>query len=427
MNTPATTLLRHPIVLSATLLWLVNDHVFKHVCPSWWTGKLSDVASMVVFPVVLSATLECAGWRHRRTLGVAALGTALLFVAIQLSAPAADLYVQLFGALHWVLGGMRGLPGVVAHTSDPTDCIVAPLAAIPVWLAHHERLPTGVALAAAMLWFVTPATAQATPLTVSSVDVFGGVAVDSDPTPFLLPPIFVQDEWGRARYGLVGAEGAWRAQATRRTSLGMSLGHTEGWLLDATDVHQRFGVVAARYRLTTVGALGVTSLSRVEIRYGLHLLVGSTQDDRLVIPTGFVRFRWFARRLRGVALVWGGGPPSPVAQFDMLHFGVAYEGRRGGRVSLIGTMAARMQPGIAGRTDLYSGFELAGYFGGGWLEVRAPLANGRQLRFDLRAGARHAIASVGVSWAPRGRPGHRADGAAGEPHRAVARGLSGER
>ena len=45
-----------PITLVALGLWLVNDHVLKGVCPGPFTGKASDVAGLVAFPIVLLAT-----------------------------------------------------------------------------------------------------------------------------------------------------------------------------------------------------------------------------------------------------------------------------------------------------------------------------------------------------------------------------------
>ena len=58
--------LLHPLVLGAVALLLLNDHVFKARWPSWWTGKLSDVAGLVMFPLVLQALWEQArAWGGR--------------------------------------------------------------------------------------------------------------------------------------------------------------------------------------------------------------------------------------------------------------------------------------------------------------------------------------------------------------------------
>ncbi|WNG39655.1 hypothetical protein F0U61_42760 [Archangium violaceum] len=44
----------------------VNDHVFKLHCPSWWTGKLSDVAGLAFFPLLPQALWEAVTGRRER-------------------------------------------------------------------------------------------------------------------------------------------------------------------------------------------------------------------------------------------------------------------------------------------------------------------------------------------------------------------------
>ena len=43
----------HPLTVGATAVLLLNDHVFKQAWPGLVTGKLSDVAGLVVAPPVL--------------------------------------------------------------------------------------------------------------------------------------------------------------------------------------------------------------------------------------------------------------------------------------------------------------------------------------------------------------------------------------
>ena len=50
----------HPVVLTALAIWLLNDHVLKARWPGAVTGKLSDVAGLVAFPVLLAAGIEVA-------------------------------------------------------------------------------------------------------------------------------------------------------------------------------------------------------------------------------------------------------------------------------------------------------------------------------------------------------------------------------
>lgn len=44
-------LLLHPFFLFSLLALLLNDHWLKYMCPGWITGKLSDFAGLLVFPV----------------------------------------------------------------------------------------------------------------------------------------------------------------------------------------------------------------------------------------------------------------------------------------------------------------------------------------------------------------------------------------
>lgn len=53
----ALALLTHPLSLAALGLMLVNDQVFRRLSPSWWTGKISDLAWLFFVPFVAAAFL----------------------------------------------------------------------------------------------------------------------------------------------------------------------------------------------------------------------------------------------------------------------------------------------------------------------------------------------------------------------------------
>jgi uncharacterized protein YjeT (DUF2065 family) len=97
--------------LSLALL-LLNDHVLKHagVLPSWLTGTLSDIAGMVVAPIMVAVLL---GARTRITVAGAFAVVALPFVAIKTSAMASAWYVTALASI-----------GITAHNVvDPTDLV----------------------------------------------------------------------------------------------------------------------------------------------------------------------------------------------------------------------------------------------------------------------------------------------------------------
>ncbi|WP_223758034.1 hypothetical protein [Myxococcus sp. RHSTA-1-4] len=133
--------LLHPLVLGAVVLLLLNDHVFKARWPSWWTGKLSDVAGLVMFPVLLQALWEKACVRagrgfhpSRAVLVTCVLLTGLCFSAINVSEAAGQAWQWALGALQWPARAAWALvtesrtPRVapVAHTVDAEDLLTLP-------------------------------------------------------------------------------------------------------------------------------------------------------------------------------------------------------------------------------------------------------------------------------------------------------------
>lgn len=142
---PCLDALAGPIPVTALLLLLVNDHVLKATHPGWWSGKLSDVAVLVLLPFLLLALRDVAVVvrLHARPAGVmsavAAAAIAIgLFTVIELTAIGAELYRWGLGLAQWpvrsglaAMGGDR-IPAVapVALTSDPSDLLTLPFGLI---------------------------------------------------------------------------------------------------------------------------------------------------------------------------------------------------------------------------------------------------------------------------------------------------------
>lgn len=137
----ASRLLVAPLSLAAIALLVINDHVLKTYAPGVVTGKLSDVAGMIFFPLLLAAALEQVGLRRgAQTIVAAALATGIVFAAVKLWTPAGDAYRAGLAALQWpfralaaVLGG-DALPalGRVHLTADPTDLLALPALLVPI-------------------------------------------------------------------------------------------------------------------------------------------------------------------------------------------------------------------------------------------------------------------------------------------------------
>ena len=162
----------HPAFLGSLAVLALNDHVFKgaNIFPEFVTGKLSDVAGMLVAPLLLAAVV---GVRTRRAWWAAHVAVAAVFSAIQVSTTAAAAWAGAMSAV--------GFPWVI--TADPTD-----LAALPLLL-----------LSAALY----PAAMRAAPRqnlrSSAEVGIAGvGVAVcaaTSPPPPDLVEPDLFTDVW----------------------------------------------------------------------------------------------------------------------------------------------------------------------------------------------------------------------------------------
>jgi hypothetical protein len=134
------------VVLLAVVLLAVNDQVLKQAAPSWWTGKLSDAAGLVVAPVLAVAGVELVlGHVVPRRALAAALGlVGAAFVAVQLWSPADAAYEVVFGAARWPLDALVGLVAgegapplaPVEHWADAEDLLALPALAVPWLLAR---------------------------------------------------------------------------------------------------------------------------------------------------------------------------------------------------------------------------------------------------------------------------------------------------
>jgi hypothetical protein len=120
----ATRLLAHPLSLAAISLMLANDFIFKTLWPSWWTGKLSDLAGLFFLPFLLAALLSPfvparrVGWL---AFGLVGVGFTLLKID-----PAFNSLVAGLGR------SLTGLP--VRARIDPSD-LLALVSLLPAaWL-----------------------------------------------------------------------------------------------------------------------------------------------------------------------------------------------------------------------------------------------------------------------------------------------------
>lgn len=140
MNRPGDLLLSPWALVSVSVI-LVNDHVLKGAFGNTMTGKLSDVAGVFLFPLLLLSVLEVL---RRKLAGRAAIAwsiavTGIGFAAVKTVSPIGDAYEWVIGLFRWTAGGFRGelLPIVVFR--DPSDLWVLPILFASYLVVTHNR------------------------------------------------------------------------------------------------------------------------------------------------------------------------------------------------------------------------------------------------------------------------------------------------
>jgi hypothetical protein len=127
--------LRHPVALASLALLVVNDHFLKTAWPGLVTGKLSDVAGLVFFPLFLQGLWELgarlrgrAVGPSRRVLCVAAGLTGVVFALVKLTAVGGEVYRVGLGLLQWPVRALAsgGGPARVTLVRDATDLWALP-------------------------------------------------------------------------------------------------------------------------------------------------------------------------------------------------------------------------------------------------------------------------------------------------------------
>ena len=140
IRAPGSVLL-HPVALAALVTLILNDRVLKAAFPGPVTGKLSDIAGLVVFPLVVVAGWELARAAARRPraagraeVALAVTVTAVAFTLVKTMPVAADWFGWGLGAAQWAIAlpgrllGDTAVPAPVAARvlADPTDLLALP-------------------------------------------------------------------------------------------------------------------------------------------------------------------------------------------------------------------------------------------------------------------------------------------------------------
>ncbi|WP_067173473.1 hypothetical protein [Microtetraspora niveoalba] len=157
--------LGHPATVVATAVLLLNDHVFKDLWPGPVTGKLSDVAGLVVAPPLVALLVRCPA-------PAAIVLTGTLFTLVKVTAAGAEAASWLWSLL---------VPSRVV--ADPTDLIALPALGL-AWLCQRRaawrppvRLPRAVLVVPLAVFAVTATSAAPGPPSAVSVEIRGAAIV----------------------------------------------------------------------------------------------------------------------------------------------------------------------------------------------------------------------------------------------------------
>lgn len=106
--------LAHPVTVGSLVVMALNDHMLKQAWPGFVTGKLSDVAGLVVAPLVLAVVLAAA--RVPRAVVVSVALTGAVFAWVKTTALGSDVASAAWSAV----------AGTSYLRADPTDLLALP-------------------------------------------------------------------------------------------------------------------------------------------------------------------------------------------------------------------------------------------------------------------------------------------------------------
>lgn len=149
--------LLHPVTVGCFALLLVNDHWLKPYHPGWLSGKLSDVAFMVVAPLWLFAAWSrltcgsvalCTHYARQRALQASLLLIAITLLLMETTFAGDWLYRYGLGALQfpfraaasWCLHAEWPELRSVVATRDLTDLLCLPFLAVARWIGEQSIL-----------------------------------------------------------------------------------------------------------------------------------------------------------------------------------------------------------------------------------------------------------------------------------------------
>jgi hypothetical protein len=146
-------LLLHPVSIVAGALLVINDQILKSEWPGAVTGKLSDIAGLILFPLLLVSLAECFRFLLRRRILVESdellwpLICGLGFILVKCTALGNSAYARSVGSIRWPVHAVvaefhhDALPSIqpILVARDYTDLTVLGVLVLPYILTRARR------------------------------------------------------------------------------------------------------------------------------------------------------------------------------------------------------------------------------------------------------------------------------------------------
>ncbi len=149
----------NPIALFSLGLLILNDHILKHRYGNSITGKLSDIAGLIFFPLLVIVLIESCRKAFRKNrwqidneqVVIVFCIVAMGYLLVKCSQPIADAYSYVLGSAEWSLVAMK--QACTGHSidklmprevlADPTDLVALPAVGVAWLIVKRHNLSPG--------------------------------------------------------------------------------------------------------------------------------------------------------------------------------------------------------------------------------------------------------------------------------------------
>lgn len=214
----------HPVTCVALVVLVVNDHVLKEALGTWWTGKLSDVAWLVVVPPLVATVLAGAA----RLLGLVVGARACATTSVAVTAAAFVLVKSLDAAAVLASSVLSAVAGPSRVMADPTDLLALPALLVAWYAARPDGAVEPSTRRRELRWLVL------LPLVVLAT-----AATTPVPPPEGAAKVVVDD----GRLGVRGDSGDWYVPDGTSAWRTLDRGSAEATAWEAVDVPTSGGAV----------------------------------------------------------------------------------------------------------------------------------------------------------------------------------------